>query len=254
MSTGSELDEEFRVSLVIPCYNEAERLDVQSIGSFLEVQRQVRLIFVDDGSVDNTRSVLMVLHKNFPAAVALLRNERNQGKAEAVRTGVNFALANFRNEAVGYWDADLATPLPAVFRLLAVLDSNPGVKFVFGSRVKLCGRRIHRRPLRHYLGRVFATGASVALDMSIYDTQCGAKLFRVVPDTALIFATPFLSKWIFDVEILARCIRLYGVAAMEEETYEYPLEEWSDVAGSKVKPTDFFHSLVDLWRIRQKYL
>ncbi len=180
----------------------------------------------------------------------------NQGKAEAVRAGMLQALDNFGPEAVGFWDADLATPLDLVSNLLAVLETQPAIEMVFGARVQLLGRRVERRAMRHYLGRIFATAVSNMLHLAIYDTQCGAKLFRVTPDTRRIFAEPFLSRWVFDVEILARYLALYGhdIRRLEQSIYEYPLEVWTDIAGSRVHAGDFLIAFWDVFRIHRKYL
>ncbi len=139
---------------------------------------------------------------------------------------------------MGYWDADLATPLESISRFLGVLNGSPHIEMVFGSRVKLLGRHVERRAIRHYLGRVFATVVSQILHLPIYDTQCGAKLFRMMPTTRQIFADPFLSRWVFDVEIIARYLKLYGNSPkhLEQIIYEYPLETWTDIPDPKSVP------------------
>ncbi|MFL6354440.1 MAG: glycosyltransferase [Bryobacteraceae bacterium] len=247
---------EYRVSLIIPCYNEALRLDVQQFHRYLAGNGQSRIFFVDDGSTDGTTRVLEEVRRGFQHCTEILRCGKNKGKAEAVRLGLTYVLDNIQQEFIGYWDADLATPLESVSCFLTVLDTRPEIEMVFGSRVKLLGRYVERRALRHYLGRVFATVVSQMLRLPIYDTQCGAKLFRVMPTIRQIFADPFLSKWVFDVEILARYLKLCGndPKSLEKVIYEYPLETWIDIPGSKVRPTDFFTAIQDLFRIKRKYL
>jgi dolichyl-phosphate beta-glucosyltransferase len=256
MTTGNIAREEHRVSLVIPCFNEALRLDVPRFQQYLARNSRTQILFVDDGSTDNTVHVLESVRAGYEDCTGILRCGRNKGKAEAVRSGINDALENFQQEIVGYWDADLATPLDAVGSFSSILDSRPEIEMVFGSRVKLLGRYVERRAARHYLGRVFATVVSQMLRLPIYDTQCGAKLFRVTPETRKIFAEPFLSKWVFDVEIIARYLELNGndPKHLEQIIYEYPLEIWVDIPGSKVRPKDFLKAIQDLFRIQRKYL
>jgi dolichyl-phosphate beta-glucosyltransferase len=239
--------------IVVPCYNEAQRLPTARFEEFLN-QSSIQFVFVDDGSRDETAQVLANLRASREDRVTVLRLKTNQGKAEAVRHGINFALQH-RAEYTGYWDADLATPLDAIPRFLAIFDQRPSLDMVFGSRVKLLGRKVHRSPVRHYLGRVFATIVSQMLRLPIYDTQCGAKIFRVRPETSALFADPFLARWVFDVEILARYIRQLGSPDLAAaRIYEYPLEEWEDVAASKVKGADFLIALRDIARIYWTYL
>lgn len=237
----------------MPCYNEGLRLPVDEFQRFLS-ESQIHFVFVDDGSQDNTIERIESLRAKNGDRVVLLRSPVNRGKAEAVRLGINFALEQ-NAERVGYWDADLATPLSAIPEFLAVLAGRSDLDMVFGSRVKLLGRYVHRRASRHYLGRVFATVVSVMLQMPIYDTQCGAKIFRVGPQTRALFAEPFMTRWIFDVEILARYIReLRSPLLASQRIYEFPLERWEDVGGSKVKAVDFFIAFRDVLRIYWKYM
>jgi dolichyl-phosphate beta-glucosyltransferase len=256
MINGTDVHQTFRVSLVVPCYNEAQRLQVPRFRDFLAANRTKRILFVDDGSRDNTIRLLDQICCGFEDRAGTLRFDRNKGKAEAVRCGINHALNTFEQEIIGYWDADLATPLDSVGRFLAVLDDHPRIEMVFGSRIKLLGRRVERHAARHYLGRVFATVVSVMLRLPIYDTQCGAKLFRADENLRRVFADRFLSKWVFDVEIIARYLRLHqnDPRQLEQAIYEYPLEVWIDIEGSKVRPKDFFRAFFDIVRIKRKYL
>jgi glycosyltransferase involved in cell wall biosynthesis len=243
-----------RVAIVVPCFNEEKRLDVAAFVSAHLERHDLELVFVDDGSTDQTLRVLHDVRTRRSGPVAIVERPVNAGKAEAVRRGVADALRR-RPDAVGFLDADLATPLSELPAFVDVLEQHPRVDVVIGSRVKLMGRSIERRAWRHYLGRIFATAASVALELPIYDTQCGAKLFRATPAVAGAFEQPFLARWVFDVEILARFLSLYPGprADAERAIYELPLRAWSDVRGSKLRPADFAKAAVDLAMIRTRY-
>jgi glycosyltransferase involved in cell wall biosynthesis len=242
--------------VVVPCYNEARRLNPHAFSAFLDKYLLVTLLFVDDGSTDDTPLTVDRLRQLHPRQVCTLRLSENVGKAEAVRRGVQIALRR-RPAMVGYWDADLATPLDAIPQFCDVLRARPNISLVMGSRVALLGRQIRRRGMRHFLGRAFATAASIVLRLPVYDTQCGAKLFRVTPATVDVFSRPFGARWIFDVEILARMItsksHAKDSASPRDSIYEYPLERWEDVDGSRLKPRDFLAATVDLAAIYWRY-
>lgn len=235
-------------TLIVPCYNESARLDVEALAAFA-ARDDVRLILVDDGSEDDTRAVLESLRARVPAHITVLAMPRNGGKGAAVRLGLQHALASGA-AYVGYFDADLATPLEEVLRLRAVMDARD-VAVVLGSRVQRLGADIVRRPLRHYAGRVFATAAALSLGVAVYDTQCGAKLFRVNPTLRAALATPFVSRWAFDVELLGRLVHGVGDAPAlgVAQCVEVPLEQWRDVAGSRLRPRAMATAVLDLARI-----
>ena len=239
------------LALVVPCYNEAERLDADAFLTFVKTHPRVRLVLVDDGSVDRTGEILERIRAAAPEAVSILQHSPRRGKGEAVRAGMLAGIAQ-RAELVGFVDADLATPLGAIDDFLAVLRDRPTVEFVLGSRVMLMGRDIRRKATRHYFGRVFATAVSLALDLPVYDTQCGAKMMRVNAATATLFAAPFRSEWIFDVELIARYLRLPvgpGEPPRRDRLYELVLPAWHDKPGSKLRWQDFARAMPDLWYI-----
>ena len=239
-----------KTAIIIPCYNEALRLNTQEFINSTKSNDYLYYIFVNDGSTDGTQEKLNVLCSSNPTQMHCISLKKNSGKAEAVRIGVINALEmDYAN--IGYWDADLATPLSIIPKFCGLLD-NTGITLVIGSRVRLLGRKIERRVLRHYLGRFFATCASFVLSLPVYDTQCGAKIFKNSKELKIVFSKPFRVKWTFDVEILARFImieRFMGIKPLIDSSIEYPLEEWRDVSGSKIKVSDFFIGLIELFKI-----
>jgi glycosyltransferase involved in cell wall biosynthesis len=234
--------------VVVPCYNEEHRIDEEA---FVEIarSRKVRLLFVDDGSTDATGNVLARLARR-STAIDVFALGVNTGKAEAVRRGMLRAVRSGA-PVVGYYDADLATPPRELFRLVHTLRTSPELAGAFGCRVARMGSAIQRNALRHYLGRTYATVASMALGVTVYDTQCGAKLFRVNETFAAALSEPFRSSWAFDVELLLRLLRGTATAPPIPETafVEVPLEAWRDVGGSKMRIGPAATALLDLVRI-----
>ena len=236
--------------IVVPCYNEADRL---KSGEFLDWARRrqdLHFLFMNDGSTDGTGEILDRLSRACPEQIRHITMKRNRGKAEAVRLGFLESFASGYN-VIGYWDADLATPLETIPRFCELLEGRE-VDGVIGSRVMLLGRHIRRNPLRHYLGRVFATCASLAIGLPVYDTQCGAKIFRNTERLRQVFHTPFRVNWTFDVEILARFLlleKIFGGPATRDRFVEYPLERWDDVPGSKLKGGDFLRGAWEILMI-----
>jgi glycosyltransferase involved in cell wall biosynthesis len=241
-------------SIIIPCYNEEKRLDVASFRGFKSSSHTITFLFVNDGSTDQTLQLLQALNASDPTKFAVLNFAQNRGKAEAVRQGLLAAIGS-HPDYVGFWDADLATPLDAIAEFIELAESRPELEMIIGSRVKLLGRHIERRPSRHYLGRFFATAASAVLGLAVYDTQCGAKLFRA-SSAISFFQQPFCSRWIFDVEIIARLIqarRGKEIRQPEQVIYEVPLLDWKDIPGSKLRYSDFGRAAWELFRIRNRY-
>jgi dolichyl-phosphate beta-glucosyltransferase len=223
-------------TLVVPCYNEEARLDGGAIVALCGQRPDLHLVLVDDGSTDGTLEKLQAIAGELAPRVEVLSLPRNAGKAEAVRRGLLAALRG-GSDLVGYVDADLSTPVSEILRLLATMEERQ-VAVAIGSRVALLGSNIHRSMARHYLGRVFASLASLTLKLSVYDTQCGAKLFHCPAALAAALETPFLARWAFDVELLARLLIGSPSAAPVPagDFLEVPLGTWHDVPGSKLRP------------------
>ena len=235
----------------MPCHNEARRLDRKAVEAFIQSTPTIDLMMVDDGSVDSTAEVLQALKSATSGRLHVLCLARNQGKAEAVRAGVHAVLALNRFDVVGFCDADLATPLSEMVRLTEVLDEH-NADMVFGCRLLRLGADIQRSKARHYLGRVFATVVSSMLGLPVYDTQCGAKVFRA-PIARELFEAEFSSRWLFDVELLARYLQSYDRELTLSKVIEVPLNVWVDHPGSKLALSDFLIAPFELWRIRRRY-
>lgn len=224
-----------RYTVVIPCHNEARRLRLRAFRAFLASRPKASLLFVDDGSDDGTADLL----RGFD----LLRLGRNRGKAEAVRAGVLHCLARPDPPAyIGFLDADLATPLSEVGRLLDALEGKPTLTLAMGSRWVRLGGGVRRAPLRSVGGRLAAVLARWVTGMPVHDTQCGAKLFRASAAKPL-FGEPFASRWFFDVELL---LRLPGGAM---RVAEVPLGHWREVADSKLTVWAALCALLALARV-----
>ena len=239
-----------KTAIIIPCYNEAHRLKSWEYIKYAQANKEVYFVFVNDGSTDETQSIIDEIWNANPVQIQCVKLKKNCGKAMAIYQGVLKAMEmDFEN--IGYWDADLSTPLTSINRLCRVLD-NPRVTIVMGSRVKLLGRKIERMMLRHYLGRVFATLASMLLELPVYDTQCGAKIFKNNFELKKAFSRPFSVRWTFDVELLARfkiIKKNYQKPLIEASAVEYPLEEWTHSPGSKIKIRNLFSISLEFFKL-----
>jgi len=240
-----------KTAIIIPCFNEEARLQSDEFHRQLKTFTNLDFIFVNDGSKDKTLDILKKMSEK-SSRCHIVDLKKNQGKAAAVYAGFNAAFkTDYQN--IGFWDADLATPLNMIPKFCELLDAGKA-SFVFGARIQRLGAKIQRHALRHYQGRTFATVVSLILKLPIYDTQCGAKIFRNSKQLKQVFSYPFITKWIFDVELIGRLLYVENCAegkGFAEDTYEYPLEEWNDVAGSKLRMKDLFVALLDLYKIHR---
>lgn len=235
--------------IVVPCYNEGYRISQPTYLKFL-TGTSYSICFVNDGSKDNTLEIVNSIKAEMPDKVIVIDLPQNSGKAEAVRQGVLAALSMEKFEYIGYLDADLATPLEEIKFLLSHYTEQ--IEVVIGSRVKRLGSDIRRYAFRHYLGRIFATMASVTLKMEVYDSQCGAKLFRKGTAEEL-FSKPFVSKWFFDLELLYRFKHLNS-EEFNQKVLEVPLRTWHEKGNTRIKPMEFITAPLELVKIKRNTL
>jgi dolichyl-phosphate beta-glucosyltransferase len=225
-------------------------LNADTYVSFMKANEGIEFLFVDDGSSDDTLIVLNKLCEKVGAQAAVHQMERNSGKAEAVRTGMLKLFSANKYEYVGFWDADLATPLEEVNYMLDFKKNN-NKNVIIASRIKRLGASVIRKGKRHFFGRIFSTFASIILKLPVYDTQCGAKLFH--NSTADLFRDKFVTSWLFDVEILARFRNKNGLETTLTEVLEVPVSSWKDVGGSKLKLKHLIKVPFELLKIRNTY-
>lgn len=235
------------LTVVIPCYNEEARLPKNILLDWARRRPDWLWLLVDDGSRDGTPQMLEQLASQCSNLRCLLL-PHNGGKAQAIREGF---LHTPGSKWYSYLDADFAAS-PAELERIYELYKDQDYLFVLGSRLSRLGAQIERTYLRHYLGRVAATCISLLLKLPTYDTQCGLKMIH----TSLIdrlLGEPFLSRWLFDVELLARCRNHLGMDGVLRLAIEEPLREWQERQGSKLRPRDFLRFPLDLWRIHRRY-
>jgi glycosyltransferase involved in cell wall biosynthesis len=218
-------------ALILPAFVEAARWDP---AYWVEVRRAspaVDLVFVDDGSGDGTEDLLAASAEQVGGAV--LRLDVNTGKAEAVRKGLLHAL-DAGARTVGFMDADGAFPAPEAQRLLDLLHDlqrTGPTAAVWSSRVALAGRDISRSMTRHYMGRIMATYVLRGFAGVPYDSQSGLKWFARSAALETILERPFETRWLFEVEMLARYREVTGAPLA---IWEEPSSRWDEVGGSRV--------------------
>ncbi|MFA6923218.1 MAG: glycosyltransferase [Bacteroidales bacterium] len=242
-----------KICIVVPCYNESKRLPIKEFNDFINNSEDIYFCFVNDGSKDNTIEILSAIKKAVGEKAKILDLKKNQGKAEAVRKGILESLNWMNFEAIGYFDADLSTPLSEILTLYDNLNKKTNYKIAFCSRIKIASNHIERSSFRHYSGRVFSTFVSIFLGMSIYDTQCGAKLIRtdIINE---IFKSPFYSKWFFDIEIFYRIKKSFGGEEAIKNIIEVPINQWIEKGKSKISLLDWLKVPFILLKLYFKYM
>jgi glycosyltransferase involved in cell wall biosynthesis len=237
------------IPIVVPCFNEAKRLDMQYWRAILTTT-DVSIYFVDDGSTDGTLAILNEL-SDIENCFAI-SSQKNLGKANAIRYGMQYIQETKNCSSIGFIDADGAFELNDISRILEIWQKgeliNGEIDSIWTSRVKLSGRNIERKSSRHYISRVVATYLSLGNSKVPYDTQCGFKIFKNDANLKSALKDPFQTRWFFDLELLAR---LTG-GKVNYSIYEEPLNNWKEISGSKIRKTHYLKILLEILKVKKQ--
>jgi glycosyltransferase involved in cell wall biosynthesis len=238
--------------LVIPCYRDAARLEPFLLELVARLPAAFSIQVVDDGSSRDEAAELgavldrarAVYEPGGPQVCELLRLPKNQGKGAAVRAGWVAGAAGF--DLAGFADADGSVSANEIVRGYDYFSAHLGeIDGLLGSRLKVLGRRVERKLVRHIVGRVFATAVSTLSHLPVYDTQCGFKLFKT---SVLAPVLPRLTsdRFAFDVELILE-LTVAGATLRE-----FPVD-WFHREGSKVSVLrDMLPMLRDVWQTSRR--
>jgi len=239
------------VGVVIPCYNEEERLLSDEFLDFIKKNSGYHLCFVNDGSKDNTLKVLKDLQKGREDFITVYNCEKNGGKAEAVRLGMLYMAKKDDLDYIGFLDADLSTDLEDFDDLVKTIEHSD-FKIVSGSRISRMGANITKESARKIISLTINFIIRKILSMDFKDTQCGAKIFHK-DVIEIAFNKKFVTQWIFDVEIFKRMSQHFGLKKAKAMLCEQPLKRWIHADGSKLSMKDSVKIIGQLAQIAWVY-
>ncbi len=247
----SQLVRKHGVAVVIPCYNEAERLLGEEFKRFAYENLGYHLCFVNDGSTDNTLEVLHQIRKGNENNISVYNCKKNGGKAEAVRQGMLHMAKDCQYDYIGYLDADLSTDFSDFDELVRTLEGSQ-FQIVSGSRISRMGADITKESARKIISKTINLIIQRILRMPFKDTQCGAKVMKREL-VGKMFDKPFVTKWLFDVEIFIRMRKLFGRKQATASICEQPLNRWIHADGSKLSYRDSIKIMLQLFVLSWSY-
>ena len=250
-TTNNVMIQQRCVGVVIPCYNEEERLLSKEFTDFIDTNSGYHLCFVNDGSKDKTLEVLNNLKKGREDFITVYDCEKNGGKAEAVRLGMLHMAKKEDLDYIGFLDADLSTDLSDFDELVSTIE-NSEFKIVSGSRISRMGANITKESARKIISLTINFIIRKILKMDFKDTQCGAKIFHK-DVIEIAFSEKFVTQWIFDVEIFKRMTQHFGLKKAKSMLCEQPLKRWIHADGSKLSMKDSVKIIFQLGEIAWVY-
>jgi dolichyl-phosphate beta-glucosyltransferase len=237
-----------KIALIIPCYNEASRLQFNKLEEFISSNKDtIDFYFMDDGSTDYTYSLLQSAFDKF-SNVSINGNVENLGKAEIIRKAI-LKIESHNYEYYGFIDADLQIPLEQVFELVNNLDNET---YKLAITVREFNLYDTLKNPRNILSILFRSIASYILKSKpgIKDTQCGCKIFSKEL-VSIAFDQPFISPWLFDLEILLRLRNNYG--DLNIITAQVKILYLNESKDSKVRWMGNMELLKEIYTIHKMY-
>jgi len=231
-----------KLTLFVPLYNEAKRPNVEEYISSISQLQGLSLVLVNDGSSDDTSTMLERLTG---PKIEIVNFSTNQGKGEALRKAMREYLLQNEVEIVGYLDCDGAFPKSAVETFLRTGTEkiqSGNFQVCIASRIMLSGRDVVREAKRHYISRILITLIGFRYSFMPYDSQSGLKIFSVTHVLTDSLKNPFCTKWLFDIELLSRLDRM----SPEKLIWEEPVMAWADKPGSHLRLRNFANILKEV--------
>lgn len=253
MSTNSKEQNAFNsksIALVVPYFDELKRFDFQKLVELSVRGRDLLDIYlVDDGSRDSLSSLIAeAIKRNSLENVFQLISRDNLGKANAIRLGFNsIAVSGRKYSYFGFTDADFSTPPAEVVRVAKFVLANRE-NFVYGARISTGRNLIQTSKFRSTQGIFFTLIVRLILNAPFKDSQCGLKFLRITKEIEEIFSTPFVNRWLLDLEIMCRVM-----SKGEIHVTELVLQEWTHFEESKTGIKDIPKVVSSLIRLRYKY-
>ncbi|SEB50615.1 Glycosyl transferase family 2 [Tenacibaculum sp. MAR_2009_124] len=126
-----------KVGIIIPCYNEEKRLNVNAFKKWLKDFNDFQLCFVNDGSKDNTMTILNKFKQEYSDRITVINKKKNQGKSMAIKAGARYFYSISTIQYVGYFDADFDSNFDDFDDLIKELKQNKKLEMYFGNRVQM---------------------------------------------------------------------------------------------------------------------
>jgi len=187
------------VAVVIPCFNEAKRLNTSFFLKLIE-QIDCTLIFIDDGSTDGTDEILRSKFSDLSIDAQIITFLSNTGKATAISKGLEVAL-KLNKKFLVFCDADSSISIEDIEKLYRHIKQNDNCDLVSGARVPLSGSDVVRKDFRKWIGRIVATLVSEMTHIAVYDPMSPLKIYRLERFHGIENFKP-RTRWLGEVELM----------------------------------------------------